>query len=245
MNKILCRVLALTFLVASGAFMPTDVQALTQREDLATCNAPLKQPADAIIACRRLLADLEPAQQVRVYINIGAAFSLLGSWDSALAAYNSALALAPDFAPALGGRGTAYMGKFEFVAAIADFTTALALNKNNAGVLANRCTARAEAGIELTAALDDCNSALQLFPAGTAIYGQRALIYVRIGKFAEAISDYDTAIQSVPHVPYFLFGRGIAKHRAGDAAGGDTDIAAARAIDTAISSKFATFGLVP
>jgi hypothetical protein len=42
-----------------------------------------------------------------------------------------------------------------------------------------------------------------------------------------------------------LYGRGVAKRRKGDVAGGNADIAAARAIKADVAAEFARYGLQP
>ena len=46
-----------------------------------------------------------------------------------------------------------------------------------------------------------------------------------------------------PKLASSLYGRGVAKQRSGNAAAGDRDIAAARAIDPNIASEYAGYGL--
>jgi tetratricopeptide (TPR) repeat protein len=67
----------------------------------------------------------------------------------------------------------------------------------------------------------------------TADYDRAIAIYpyLKLGQFERAIADYDAALTRSPRQAGSLYGRGIAKLRAGDGAGGRADIAAARAID--------------
>jgi hypothetical protein len=57
--------------------------------------------------------------------------------------------------------------------------------------------------------------------------GQRAEANSR--GFDEAIADYDAALKLNPKMAASLYGRGLAKQKNGDQAGGDADIAAAKA----------------
>ena len=51
---------------------------------------------------------------------------------------------------------------------------------------------------------------------------------LRIGQYDEAIADYDAALRDRAEKAASLYGRGMAKRRKGDFAGGNADIAAAR-----------------
>jgi tetratricopeptide (TPR) repeat protein len=178
-------------------------------------------------------------------VNIGFAHFKRHRWDDAIAAYDTALSLSPSDAKAFNGRGEARLAKLEYAAAIADFTAAIDRNTKNYLAFSNRCEARAEANIDLAAALDDCDAALRILPIVTATFGQRALVLLRMGKFADAIADYDKGIAGAPYSAAFVFGRGIAKARNGDKAGSDADVATARRMDDTIGATFANFGLSP
>jgi hypothetical protein len=54
----------------------------------------------------------------------------------------------------------------------------------------------------------------------------------------DAIIDYDTALGINPNQASSLYGRGLAKRRKGDSAGGDRDIDAAKDIQSDIVDEF-------
>jgi hypothetical protein len=56
---------------------------------------------------------------------------------------------------------------------------------------------------------------------------------------ADAVADYDAALRISPKTAPSLHGRGIARSRTGDAAGGDVDIIQAKALQPDIADKFA------
>jgi tetratricopeptide (TPR) repeat protein len=116
------------------------------------------------------------------------------------------------------------------------------------------CWARATLGgngsANLQLALADCNKSLELDRTGSsfenpATRGNRGLIYLKLGRFAEARSDYDAMLTMFPSMPRGLFGRGVAKRRLGDRRGGDADIAAAKAQDPNVAREFASWGVTP
>jgi tetratricopeptide (TPR) repeat protein len=94
----------------------------------------------------------------------------------------------------------------------------------------------------LQAALEDCNKALQSAPNNAATYDSRGLIYLKMGRFDAAIDDYSSALQFDPKLASALYGRGLAKLKKGDRAGSDTDIAAAKTIQTSIGDDFTHYG---
>jgi hypothetical protein len=56
----------------------------------------------------------------------------------------------------------------------------------------------------------------------------------------KAVIDLDAALHLTPQLAGSLYGRGLGKLKKGDAAGGDADIAAAKAIDAA-ADGYATY----
>jgi hypothetical protein len=60
---------------------------------------------------------------------------------------------------------------------------------------------------------------------------------------ADAVADYDAAPRISPKTASSLYGRGIARSRTGDAAGGDADIVRAKALQPDIADGFARFGI--
>ena len=53
----------------------------------------------------------------------------------------------------------------------------------------------------------------------------RAFIYLKLGDFSKAISEYGLALQTDPNHARALYGRGLAKAKSGDKTGGDADMA--------------------
>ena len=66
-----------------------------------------------------------------------------------------------------------------------------------------------------------------------------------MGRFDEAIADYDAALQIDAGKVASLYGRGMAKRRKGDYSGGNIDIAAAKAAKSSVVAEFARYGLLP
>jgi tetratricopeptide (TPR) repeat protein len=66
-----------------------------------------------------------------------------------------------------------------------------------------------------------------------------------MGRYREAIKDYDFALQRSPNLASALFGRGIALIRTGNSESGHADIALAERERPGMAARFATFGLRP
>ena len=71
----------------------------------------------------------------------------------------------------------------------------------------------------------------------------RGLVQLKLGAFDYAIADYSAAIARNAKDAGSLYGRGIAKIRSGDAAGGEADISAAKAIQADIATVYAGYGV--
>ena len=65
----------------------------------------------------------------------------------------------------------------------------------------------------------------------------RTLIYLKLCRNAEALTDYDSAVKANPQQASALFGRGIAKLRTGDRIGGENDIVTAKGILATIPDR--------
>ena len=141
-------------------------------------------------------------------------------------------------------RGRAYEGKGELDLAASDFAEAASLNPKYEEAYAELCWDLGMAGKNLDAGLSACNAALQIKPDDVLAMDSRGFVELRLGKYTDAITDYDTSIVNNRRASS-LFGRGIAKLRSGDASGGKSDIDAATALDPGIVQKYAGYGVTP
>jgi lipoprotein NlpI len=94
-------------------------------------------------------------------------------------------------------------------------------------------------------ALDDCTKASSLAPKIPQILAYRGLVDLKLGQFDKALADYDAAfaLTKIPDHADWLYGRGVAKLRKGDAAGGNVDIASTKAIKPDIAEEYAKYGI--
>ena len=91
-------------------------------------------------------------------------------------------------------------------------------------------------------ALNDFNEALQVRPDYADALDSRGFVKLKIGLPSSAIADYDAALQ-IKKQASSLYGRGIAKKQTGNTAEGDSDIAAAKALDPIIAAEFDRDGI--
>ena len=70
----------------------------------------------------------------------------------------------------------------------------------------------------------------------------RGFAFLKLGRFDEAIDDYETALAASPKSAESLFGRGLARRKKGDTAAGNADIAAAKAIRDDVDKELAEYG---
>ena len=71
----------------------------------------------------------------------------------------------------------------------------------------------------------------------------RGLIYLKMGQFDSAISDYSSALRIEPKMASALYGRGLARIKKGDTAGGTADVEAAKKLETKVADDFSSYGV--
>jgi tetratricopeptide (TPR) repeat protein len=132
-----------------------------------------------------------------------------------------------------------YSGKPE--RAMEDYDQAIKLDPFYAHAYNNRCWSGAVLGRTEQAAAD-CTRVLKLNNVANT-FENRGFIYLKRGEFDRAIVDYEAGLRlDPPNKADFLYGRGLAKVKKGDASG-SADIEAAKALNPKIAEDFAKYGL--
>jgi tetratricopeptide (TPR) repeat protein len=128
-------------------------------------------------------------------------------------------------------RGQAYGRKGQSDRAIEDFTQAIRLKPNYASAYVSRGRQYVLKGQD-DRAIQDFNQAIKVEPnpSDNFAFYNRAGAYHRKNQIDRAIQDYDYAIRVDPDDASALYYRGNAKLGKGDSAGGNADIAKAKAI---------------
>ncbi len=157
--------------------------------------------------------------------------------------FDRTIALDPSNIVALSARGLISLNHGDYNDAIADYDRAALLAPQNAEALNDACWARAASGRSLPIALADCNKALAILPGNANMLQSRAFVYFRMGMFAEAIADCNASLTAYPRFSEALVVRGLAELREGRTAGGNADIAAAKALDRKILAEYKGYGV--
>ena len=70
----------------------------------------------------------------------------------------------------------------------------------------------------------------------------RGLVRLRLDRVDDALADFDAALKISPATAVALYGRGMARLKAGDSAAGNADIAAAKKAQADVAEEVARYG---
>ena len=157
--------------------------------------------------CQKLLAadpQSTAALNLLAVINMG-----LGRIEAALANYDQALALRPDFMEAWSNRGAVLKGMRRHKEALDSFDRALALQPEHVGVLNNRAGVLQELGRHHDA-LAGYDRALAIKPDYPEALNNRGIVLQALGRHAEALQSYDAALALRADFVEAFVNRGIA-----------------------------------
>ena len=143
------------------------------------------------------------------YCSCGLVLQSLKRLDEAVASYDRALALKPDFAEALNNLGTTLQALARFDEALESYDRALALGPDYPAALNNRGNTLRQLA-RFDEALDSYDRALALKPDYAAALNNRGLALQQLGRFAEALESCDRALGVRPHYALALNTRGNA-----------------------------------
>ena len=172
--------------------------------------------------------DLNPTSLA--YSDRGSAYINVGEYDDAIADYDRAIALDPNYAAAYNNRGVARAHKGDYDSAIADYDRTIALDPNYAAAYDNRGTVKAHKG-DYDGAIADYDRAIALDPDYAAAYDNRGTAKAHKSDYDGAIADYDRAIALDPNDTAAYNNRGLAKAHKGDYDGAIADCSRAIALD--------------
>jgi tetratricopeptide (TPR) repeat protein len=142
------------------------------------------------------LADTEMALKLapkvtgveKVYSNRGAIFQFNGRDDEALADFEKAISINPNYAPPHNGRGVVLEKKGKPDEAILSFNRSIELNPQGAAAYIGRGDIRFQRS-ELDAALSDFSKVLELYPDDPATFIRRGFIYGLKGRWELCVAD--------------------------------------------------------
>ena len=130
-----------------------------------------------------------------------------GRLEEALAAYDRAVCLKPDYAKAYAGRGAIFFQQGRLEEALATYDQALRKEPDAAELHLNRGVVLQRQG-RLEKALAAYDRAVCLKPDYAKAHAGRGAIRVQQGRLEEALAAYDQALQSAPDVAELHFDRG-------------------------------------
>jgi tetratricopeptide (TPR) repeat protein len=123
-------------------------------------------------------------------------------WNKAVDAFRKAAELdgkqAPNLIAALQQRGAAYTNEQKFPEAIADFSEALKMKPNDAGIYERRAYVEMKMN-DLDKALADYSEAIRLNPDEIRYYLYRGYIYEKKGDIKKSIADTEKALKLDKH----------------------------------------------
>jgi len=135
----------------------------------------------------------EPFAEAEAYLKRGEANAGAHKYDDAIADYNMAIGLRPDYAEAYNDRGHAYHWKGgNGDRAIADFTRAIELRPNYPTAYNNRGVVYM-AGGHAAQAIPEFDRALELDPSFRNAYVNRANAHLRLLHVGAALDDFHRA----------------------------------------------------
>lgn len=143
-------------------------------------------------------------------LNVGNAWQSEGNFDRAIAEYNEAIRLDPDYAGAYYNRGAARYAKKEYDKAIEDFSTAIRINPKFTFPYAGRGRAWQDLR-KYELALLDYDEAIQLDPHDALNYANRGYVWHAKLEYDEAIADYSEALRLDASLAWTYSARGSAR----------------------------------
>jgi tetratricopeptide (TPR) repeat protein len=148
------------------------------------------------------------------HYNVGVELESQGRLKEAIAEYDKALHLDPNFSLAYNNRGAAYANLGQFQRAIQDYDESLRLDLQNNVAYNNRGAAYADLG-QFQQAIQDYDEAIRLNPQDAKAYFNRGNAYYDLDQLERAIQDYDEAIRLNPQDAKAYFNRGVAYKKLG------------------------------
>ncbi|MEJ0004923.1 MAG: tetratricopeptide repeat-containing glycosyltransferase family protein [Steroidobacteraceae bacterium] len=166
------------------------------------------QMRDFAGAARRIGAALDIDRNNAVaFCNFGSACKELGQFESALAAYDRAIALRPCYIEAYYNRSIVQRELRQWDAAVASCDMAIRLRPGYAEAFCARGKVFREQR-QWQPALDEHERALALQPGLAEAHVERGIALKELGQFEAALASYERAIALAPKDPYAYLNRG-------------------------------------
>ena len=151
------------------------------------------------------------------YYGLGLAYTGLEKFDNAIAAYQRAIASAPDSAYTHAALGSAYASTHRYAEALDAYKTAVALDSDDKMIHHQLGNVYSKRG-EHTAAIRHQLKAIAIAPEFGAAHYQLGRLYAHEKRWNDAINAYRTAYQNDPTLVEVLYNLAQAHLRTGDTA---------------------------
>ncbi|HEX4096443.1 MAG TPA: hypothetical protein VHX64_06925 [Caulobacteraceae bacterium] len=191
-----------------------------------------------IRGCTGLIArSRDPHVQAQALDLRGLAESAAHRWELAVADFNAANRLWPEFLGPYVDRAQLRLNRGDSTGALSDYDQMIHAGANAPGFdLAvgydGRCWVRALANVDLDDAMADCNTAQRLDPRDSVTYSDRALVWLRKGEASRAIEDADFALGLDSSNVEALYFRALAQRTLDHFSDAGADMAAAARQDS-------------
>ena len=156
-----------------------------------------------------------PEANSQTHYNYGLVLQGLGKYQQAIASYDFAIRLKPDFSTAYNNRGIAFQKIAQFEEAIASFDGALKCQPAYAQAYFNKGVVLQELG-QLNESITCYGQALKLIPDYPEAYNNRGLAFAAINQFGEAITNYEQAIVWRPDYAEAHNNKGLVLEQSGE-----------------------------
>ncbi|GAA0727901.1 hypothetical protein GCM10009106_04370 [Sphingomonas japonica] len=129
--------------------------------------------------------------------------------------------------------------------ALATIDQAVASSPRDANLLNQRCWLRGTLNVGLEDALKDCTRSIELGESPASALDSRAMVYFRMDRLDEALTDLNAALDIAPEQAASLYMRGVIARSKGNSAAAEADLAAARMMAPRIDEDYRRWGVVP
>ncbi|MGE0435039.1 MAG: tetratricopeptide repeat protein, partial [Planctomycetota bacterium] len=193
-----------------------------------TLNA-LERYDEAIESYTRSL-ELDPTSTLSL-LNRGVSYHRSGRYQQAIADYTRGLQIDPDDEMMHTYRGLTLQAMGRWQDALKDFEAILRNDPDNPNGRLGRSAIRMDHQDDLRGALDDLTVALRSVPENVNAWHNRALVYLRLGEYAHAISDLDRVMTLTPDNEQALLLRAQLRNMTGEFQLGAADAQRARKLE--------------
>lgn len=149
-------------------------------------------------------------------------------WDGALKDLDHALELSPHMASAYYDRAWVKFKRGDLAGALQDENAAVEFGPHEAEYYLRRADLHLRVN-DSDGALSDAKAALDIEPQSTVALYWQAVAQRRLGDVKDSVDSFNQLLQINPNFSGALFERGMSKYLAGDRAGAEADLKAARA----------------